>query len=199
MSHILILYYSSGGKTRALAQQIARGVESQGLEAILRTVPNVSPESEQVSPVVPDDGDCYVSMEDLEDCLGLVVGSPTRFGNMAAPLKYFIDQTSSTWMNGKLTDKPVSFFTSSSSLHGGQESTLLTMMIPFLHHGMLICGLPYNQTELLRTQSGGTPYGVSHWDGENNNFPISDSEKKLAIDQGKRIAALAQQLANDNN
>ncbi len=198
MSHILILYYSSGGKTQALAQQIARGVESQGLEALLRTVPNLSPDNQQVSPEVPDDGDCYVSIEELESCLGLIVGSPTRFGNMAAPLKYFIDQTSSTWMNGKLANKPVSFFTSSSSMHGGQESTLLTMMIPFLHHGMLICGLPYSQTELLRTSSGGTPYGVSHWDGESNNLSLSDSEKKLAIAQGKRLATLARQLAPKN-
>jgi NAD(P)H dehydrogenase (quinone) len=197
MSHILILYYSAGGKTKSLAQQIARGVESQGLEALIRTVPKISTECEQTAPNIPNQGDCYVCMEELETCVGLAVGSPTRFGNMAAPLKYFIDQTGNTWMNGKLVNKPVSFFTSSSSMHGGQESTLLTMMIPFLHHGMLISGLPYNQTELLRTNSGGTPYGVSHWDGDQNDLSLSDTEITLAIAQGKRLASLAKKLANN--
>ncbi len=194
MNHILVLYYSAGGKTRTLAQQIARGIESQGIEALVRTVPKVSSQVEQVAPSIPDDGDCYVTLEELQTCIGLAVGSPTRFGNMAAPLKYFIDQTSNIWMNGQLADKPVSFFTSSSSLHGGQESTLLTMMIPFLHHGMLISGTPYSQTELLRTDSGGTPYGVSHWDGEQNDRNLSESEKKLAIAQGQRLAQLASKL-----
>lgn len=197
MEHILILYYSSGGKTKELAKFIARGVESSGIEAILRTVPNVSSVTESSESLVPKEGDCYVSIEELENCIGLAFGSPTRFGNMAAPLKYFIDQTSNTWMNGKLINKPVSFFTSSSSLHGGQESTLLTMMIPFLHHGMLITGLPYSETTLLRTQSGGSPYGVSHWDGEQNSNNISDSEKQLALAQGKRLAVLAKKLIKE--
>lgn len=194
MQNILILYYSSGGKTKQLAHLIARGVESQGIESLIRTVPRVSSVTEQQESSVPDEGDCYVSMQELEACSGLAVGSPTRFGNMAAPLKYFIDQTSNVWMNGKLADKPVSFFTSSSSLHGGQESTLLTMMIPFLHHGMLITGIPYSETTLLRTTSGGTPYGVSHWDGEQSNNELTESEKELAISQGKRLAQLAKKL-----
>jgi len=194
MGHILVLYFSAGGKTKQLAELIARGAESKGVEAIIRTVPRVSTTIESTAPSVPTDGDCYVTISELEECIGLAVGSPTRFGNMAAPLKYFIDQTSNTWMNGKLTNKPVSFFTSSSSLHGGQESTLLTMMIPFLHHGMLVSGIPYSETELLRTKTGATPYGVSHWDGEQNANALSDSEKQLALAQGKRLAELATKL-----
>lgn len=194
MVKVLILYYSAGGSTRELAQHIARGVELQGAEAVLRSVPSVSSNTETVENSVPDSGDIYASQQDLSNCDGLVVGSPTRFGNMAAPLKYFIDQSSELWMTGKLANKPVSFFTSSSSLHGGQESTLLSMMLPFLHHGMLICGLPYSETELIHTQTGGTPYGSSHWNGQGNNRPISDSEKKLAIAQGKRVAVFAQKL-----
>ena len=194
MLNILVLYYSRGGSTRKLAQLIARGIEEQGAEAVLRCVPEISTTSESVESDIPTAGDLYCSKQDLKECDGLVVGSPTRFGNMAAPLKYFIDQTSEIWMNGQLANKPVSFFTSSSSLHGGQESTLLSMMLPFLHHGMLICGLPYSETELIHTQSGGTPYGVTHWNGQNNDQGISASEKKLAIAQGKRIAFFAQQL-----
>ncbi|MBV1909131.1 MAG: NAD(P)H:quinone oxidoreductase [Kangiellaceae bacterium] len=194
MSYLLVLYYSSGGRTRDLAHLIAKGIESEGVEALIRAVPKVSANNESTESVVPDEGDCYATIEELENSLGLAVGSPTRFGNMAAPLKYFIDQTSNCWMNGKLASKPVSFFTSSSSLHGGQESTLLSMMIPFLHHGMLVVGLPYSEVELLRTQSGGTPYGVSHWDGEGNNNQISQSEQSLALAQGKRLAVLAQKL-----
>lgn len=191
---ILVLYYSSGGSTKALAQLIARGAEEQGAEALLRTVPRISANCEATDPSIPDDGDCYVSQNELQECDGLAVGSPTRFGNMAAPLKYFIDQTSDIWMNGRLAGKPVSFFSSSSSLHGGQESTLLTMMIPFLHHGMLIMGLPYSETELLHTQTGGSPYGVTHWSGSNNDKAISGNEKSLALAQGKRLALLAQKL-----
>jgi len=194
MTKILVLYYSAGGSTRALAQLIARGVEEQGSEAILRCVPSISSNTESTENAIPESGDMYVSQRDLNECDGLVVGSPTRFGNMAAPLKYFIDQTSELWMNGKLAGKPVSFFTSTSSMHGGQESTLLSMMLPFLHHGMLICGLPYSETQLIHTESGGTPYGVSHWNGQNNDKTISDSEKKLAIAQGKRVAVFAQKL-----
>ena len=194
MTKILILYYSSGGTTAQLAKLIARGVEEQGAEAVLRTVPRVSATCEATDSEIPVEGDLYAQASDLEICDGLVVGSPTRFGNMAAPLKYFIDQTSELWMNGKLAGKPVSFFTGSGSLHGGQETTLMSMMIPFLHHGMLICGIPYSETELLHTTTGGSPYGVTHWNGPQNDQPISDSEKALAIAQGKRIAAIANKL-----
>ena len=194
MGKILVIYYSSGGSTRRLAHLIARGVEEQGAEAVIRTVPSISSKTEAVENSIPDSGDLYANNQELAECDGLIVGSPTRFGNMAAPLKYFFDQTSELWMTGKLANKPVSFFTSSSSLHGGQESTLLTMMIPFLHHGMLICGLPYSETDLLHTQSGGTPYGVSHWDGNNSDQPISEHEKRLATAQGKRVAQLAIKL-----
>lgn len=194
MSKVLILYYSAGGSTLALAKLIARGVEEQGSEAVLRTVPRVSSNCEATESDIPDEGDLYVTKSDLLECEGLIVGSPTRFGNMAAPLKYFFDSTSDIWMSGHLANKPVSFFTSSSSLHGGQESTLMTMMLPFLHHGMLICGLPYSETELLHTETGGTPYGVSHWNGSKNDKPISDSEKKMALAQGRRMATLATQL-----
>jgi len=198
MTRVLVLYYSAGGSTRRLAHLIARGVEEQGVEAILRTVPGVSSNIKAQQDSIPTTGDIYASQQDLQHCDGLVVGSPTRFGNMAAPLKYFIDQTSEIWMNGKLANKPVSFFTSTSSMHGGQEATLLSMMLPFLHHGMLICGLPYSETELIHTQSGGTPYGVSHWNGQNNDRNTSSSEKKLAIAQGKRIALFAQKLKSDS-
>lgn len=194
MDKILVLYYSSGGSTKQLAQLIARGIEEQGCEAILRTVPQVSANNQATEELIPAEGDCYATQQDLIDCIGLAVGSPTRFGNMAAPLKYFIDQTSDAWMNGKLVGKPVTFFTASSSLHGGQESTLLSMMIPFLHHGMLISGIPYSETELLHTETGGSPYGVTHWAGNENNKAISESEKRLALSQGKRIAALAKKL-----
>lgn len=196
---VLIIYYSAGGTTAQLAHLIARGIENQGCESIIRRVPRVSDETQASTDAIPDDGDLYASKKDLENCDGLVIGSPTRFGNMAAPLKYFIDQTSEIWMNGKLANKPVSFFTSASSLHGGHESTLLSMMLPFLHHGMLICGLPYSETALLHTQSGGTPYGVTHWNGSENNFEISPEEKSLALAQGKRIAIFSQQLKQSNN
>ena len=194
MDYLLVLYYSSGGTTRQLALLIARGIEQQGVEAILRTVPRVSANSEASEQAVPEEGDCYATQQDLANCLGLAVGSPTRFGNMAAPLKYFIDQSSDIWMNGQLAGKPVSFFSSTSSLHGGQESTLLSMMLPFLHHGMLISGLPYSETSLLHSESGGTPYGVTHWSGHNNDKPISQTEKDLAVAQGKRLAKLALKL-----
>jgi len=194
MTRILVLYYSAGGKTRQLAQLIARGIEEAGAEALLRTVPGVSAQCEATHPSIPTDGDLYAEKQDLLDCDGLIVGSPARFGNMAAPLKYFFDQTSELWMNGGLADKPVSVFSSSSSMHGGQESTLLTMMIPFLHHGMLICGLPYRETELMHTETGGTPYGVTHWAGSGNTLPISHSEKKLALAQGRRTAEMAKRL-----
>lgn len=197
MTKVLVLYYSQSGNTRQLAKLIARGVEEQACEAVLRTVPKISANTEATEDEIPQQGDLYIEHQDLLDCDGLIVGSPTRFGNMAAPLKYFIDSTSEIWMNGGLADKPVSFFTSTSSLHGGQETTLLSMMLPFLHHGMLLCGLPYSETNLIHTRSGGTPYGVSHWAGSNSDNPISDAEKALAIAQGKRVAKFAQQLTRD--
>lgn len=196
MQKVLILYYSQSGFTQKLAKLIARGVEEQGCEAVVRTVPGVSPKNEAIESTIPESGDLYASRDDLIDCDGLIVGSPTRFGNMAAALKYFIDGTSDIWMSGKLADKPVSFFTSTSSLHGGQESTLLSMMNPFLHHGMLVCGLPYSETDLIHTESGGTPYGVSHWSGKDNDKNISEHEKSLAIAQGKRVAKFAMKLAS---
>jgi len=196
MSKVLILYYSQGGNTRALAHLMARGVEAQGSEAVVRTVAAVSAKIEAVDQAIPESGDLYAMKQDLIDCDGLIVGSPTRFGNMAAALKYFIDSTSEVWMNGQLAGKPVSFFTSTSSLHGGQESTLLSMMNPFLHHGMLIVGLPYSETSLIHTTSGGTPYGTSHWAGQNSDQPISEHEKQLAVAQGKRVAHFAQKLSN---
>ncbi len=194
MDYLLVLYYSSGGTTKQLAQLIARGIEQQDIEAVIRTVPRVSPNSEASEQSVPAEGDCYATQQELSDCIGLAVGSPTRFGNMAAPLKYFIDQTSDIWMSGQLAGKPVTFFSSSSSLHGGQESTLLSMMLPFFHHGMLVSGIPYSETHLLHTRTGGSPYGVTHWAGHENNHAISETEKKLAIAQGKRLAALAIKL-----
>ncbi|MET1253642.1 NAD(P)H:quinone oxidoreductase [Aliikangiella maris] len=193
-AQVLILYYSHGGKTRQLAQLIARGVNQLGAQAVLRTVPTVSDNIEKSQSAIPEQGDLYASQQDLLTCDGLIVGSPTRFGNMAAALKYFIDGTSELWMQGKLAGKPVSCFTSTASLHGGQESTLLSMMIPFLHHGMLICGLPYRETALLHTTTGGTPYGVTHWSGNDNQHAISEHEKQLAIAQGKRVAEFAIKL-----
>lgn len=197
MAHILILYYSRYGATAEMARQIARGVEEvAGMQAILRTVPPVSPVCEATEPAVPDSGAPYVSTADLESCDGLILGSPTRFGNMAAPLKHFIDSTSPLWLTGALVGKPAAVFTSTSSLHGGQESTLLSMMLPLLHHGMLIAGLPYSQTELLHTTTGGTPYGPSHLAGVDSKLPLSDDEKQLCQAMGKRVAAIARKLAS---
>jgi len=191
---ILVLYYSSGGATKQMARLIARGIESTGADALLRTVPQVSANHEKTEQSIPDDGDPFVTLDELKACDGLALGSPTRFGNMATPLKYFLDQTSELWLSGKLAGKPTCVFTSTSSLHGGQETTLLSMMLPLLHHGMLICGLPYSETDLLHTKTGGTPYGVSHFAGNDNNNPISEEEKRLCKAQGKRLAQIAQQL-----
>lgn len=178
-----------------MARLIARGVEKvQGCEAMLRTVPEISADHEAIATDIPQDGDPYVSIEELQECHGLALGSPTRFGNMAAPLKYFLDQTSSQWLSGALIGKPASVFTSTGSLHGGQETTLMTMMIPLLHHGMVIAGIPYSETELLSTTTGGTPYGASHVAGSDSKNPISEEEKKLCIAQGQRLAELAVKL-----
>ncbi|MFZ9036140.1 MAG: NAD(P)H:quinone oxidoreductase [Francisellaceae bacterium] len=194
MKNILILYYSKTGSTRAIAEKIAQGVESGGCEATLRTVPEVSTTCEKVTKAIPDNGAVYVTKEDLKNCDGIIVGSPTRFGNMAAPLKYFIDTTSDLWFSGTLINKPAAFFTSTSSMHGGQETTLVSMMFPFLHHGALIAGLPYSETALQQTKTGGTPYGMSHFNGLNSDLALSDDEIVLAKALGRRIATLANQL-----
>lgn len=188
---VLVLYYSRHGATAAMARQVVRGVERvQGASARLRTVPAVSANCEKSEDVIPADGPLYCELDDLRECAGLVLGSPTRFGNMAAPLKYFLDQTSSLWMSGAMIDKPAAVFTSTSSLHGGQESTLLTMMVPLLHHGMVIAGLPYSEAGLMSSTSGGTPYGASHWAGPDNNRPLDESEARLCRALGTRIARL---------
>lgn len=191
-ARILILYYSRNGATRQLAELIADGVESvPGASALLRTVPEVSSVAELVPKSIPDAGPPYAEYTDLENCDGLALGSPTRFGNMAAALKYFLDGSTPQWLSGSLVGKPACVFSSTGSIHGGQETTLISMMIPLLHHGMLIAGLPYAHAELLETQSGGTPYGVTHVSGARGDNPISLEEKKLAIAQGKRLAEIA--------
>ena len=192
---LLVLYYSRHGATRKLAELIAQGVESvPGCDARLRTVPAVSTVTEAVEPDVPSSGAPYVEASDLAECDGLALGSPTRFGNMAAAMKYFWDGTSPQWLSGALAGKPACVFTSTGSLHGGQESTLLSMMLPLLHHGMLIVGLPYSHPELMNTSSGGTPYGASHWAGVNGNQPLSDDSRTLALALGKRLAENAIKL-----
>ncbi|MDP9109108.1 MAG: NAD(P)H:quinone oxidoreductase [Pseudomonadota bacterium] len=192
---ILVLYYSRHGATRKLAELIAQGIESvAGCEAMLRTVPAVSTVIEVGAPAVPDSGAPYVELDDLQRCAGLVVGSPTRFGNMAAPLKYFFDATSAQWLSGALAGKPAAVFTSTGSLHGGQESTLLTMMIPLLHHGMLVLGLPYTLPELMRTASGGSPYGATHWSGVDGTAALTEESRTLAIALGRRVAETARKL-----
>ena len=192
--YVLVLYYSRHGATRAMAEQIGRGIEQTGIEARLRTVPAVSATCEATSDSIPAEGDIYCSEQDLAQCAGLALGSPTRFGNMAAPMKYFIDSTSNLWLNGALIDKPAAVFSSSSSLHGGQETTLLSMMLPLMHHGMVICGLPYSESELLSTQSGGTPYGATHLAGNDSDRDLDNEEAALCLAQGKRLGRLAQQL-----
>lgn len=196
MSEILVLYYSRQGATARMAQLIARGIEEvPGMQARLRTVPPVSPTCEAVEPAIPDQGAPYATLEDLRDCDALALGSPTRFGNMAAPLKHFIDSTSPVWISGTLIGKPAAVFTSTGSLHGGQESTLLSMMLPLLHHGMLLVGLPYSEHDLRETDSGGTPYGASHVAGSDNSRPISDAERRLCLALGKRLGGVTRQLA----
>ncbi|MFI4917918.1 MAG: NAD(P)H:quinone oxidoreductase [Legionellales bacterium] len=190
--YVLILYYSRTGATAKLAQYIARGVEHvTGIEARLRTVPPVSTTCEAVDTSIPDSGAPYASLEDLRDCHGLALGSPTRFGNMAAPLKYFLDGTSSLWLAGNLVNKPACVFSSSASMHGGQESTLLSMMLPLLHQGMVIMGIPYTEPDLNTTRSGGTPYGVTHVAGVSNDNPLSQEEIGLAKCLGERLARIA--------
>ena len=192
MPYLLILYYSRHGATAEMAHLIARGVEEvPGIEARLRTVPAVSTVCEATEDSIPVSGAPYADLDDLRHAAGLALGSPTRFGNMAAPLKYFLDGTSALWLSGALIGKPAAVFTSTSSLHGGQESTLLSMMLPLLHHGMLLMGLPYSETDLLRTTSGGTPYGPSHLAGGDSQLPLSEEEKHLCQALGRRLARAA--------
>jgi len=194
--YVLVLYYSRHGATATMAEHIARGVEQvTGCQARLRTVPPVSDSITATADPVPDSGPLYCELDDLQECSGLVLGSPTRFGNMAAPLKYFIDTTSSLWLGGQLAGKPAAVFTSTSSMHGGQETTLLSMMLPLLHHGMLLMGLPYTESELLTTSGGGTPYGPSHLAGSDNKRALSDEEKHLCSALGKRVADTTSRLA----
>ena len=195
-AEILILCYSPGGTTAEMANIIARGVEEvDGMQARIRTVPNVSPTTEQTESEIPDDGPLYATIDDLAECDGLILGCPTHFGNMPAAMKHFIDSTSALWMGGKLAGKPAAVFSASSSMHGGQESTLLTMMLPLLHHGMLIVGLPYTETELFQTKTGGTPYGATRLTDDLEDTPISDEERKLCIAIGKRVASTAKKLS----
>jgi NAD(P)H dehydrogenase (quinone) len=192
---ILVLYYSRHGKTRRLAELVAQGIDSvPGMEARLRTVPTVSTVAEAVEPDIPGSGAPYVELEDLAECAGLALGSPTRFGNMASAMKYFLDGTAAQWLSGTLSGKPAVVFTSTGSLHGGQEATLLSMMIPLLHHGMLVMGLPYTEPELMTTESGGTPYGATHWAGVDGKRPVTDDEKRLAIALGRRLATASRKL-----
>lgn len=196
MSEILVLYYSASGNVRDMARLIARGVNSvPGASARLRSVPRVAPVTEIAAPPVPDEGAPYATPDDLAECAGLALGSPTRFGNMAAPMKHFLDSTGALWANGTLAGKPATVFTSTASLHGGQEATLLSMMIPLLHHGMLIVGLPYTLPELARTAAGGTPYGASHWAGEHSDAPLTEAERTLCLAQGRRLAEITLKLA----
>lgn len=195
MHDILVLYYSHRGSVRALAERIARGIESvPGMQARLRTVPRVSPICEATAPCVPEHGAPYVEAADLAECTGLALGSPVRFGNMAAPMKYFLDGTIAEWHNGTLAGKPACVFTASASPHGGNESTLLSMMLPLLHHGMLLMGLPFTEADLTTTAGGGTPYGASHISGSNGDPQLGDAESRLAFAQGKRLALLVQKL-----
>ena len=200
MLKILVLYYSQNGSVLNLAREIAKGIDSMaGCEAVLRTVPKVSTVCEQVADSIPDSGAPYVSIEDLRTCAGLAMGSPTRFGNMAAAMKYFLDGTSGVWLSGDLIGKPASVFTSSSSMHGGQESTLLTMMVPLLHQGMMVLGVPYSEADVGSTKTGGTPYGASHVSGSEGKNQLSPAEKRIAFAQGKRLAQTALQLSLGQN
>lgn len=192
MLEVLVLYYSRFGATAAMGRQVAHGVEEvDGAAARVRTVPPVSPATEASAPAVPAEGPPYATLEDLEQCQALALGSPTRFGNMAAPLKHFLDTTSGLWLSGTLAGRPAAVFTSTASLHGGQETTLMSMMLPLLHHGMLLLGLPYSEPSLTRTRSGGTPYGPSHLAGADSDLPLTDDEKRLCRALGRRLAEAA--------
>lgn len=192
--YVLVLYYSHHGATADMARLIARGVETGGLEARIRTVPKVVTEVSTPAPAVPEAGAVYATLDDLKHCSALALGSPTRFGNMAAPMKYFLDGTLNMWLTGELIGKPAGVFTSTSSMHGGQETTLLSMMLPLLHHGMLLCGLPYSETALGETRGGGTPYGPSHLAGADSKRPLDEHESRLCVALGERLAQLAKKL-----
>ena len=200
MPEVLILYYSRHGAVAALAQQLARGVERvPDMHARLRSVPPVAATHDPAAPAVPEHGAPYATLDDLRECAALALGSPTRFGNMAAPLKHFLDGTGALWASGTLAGKPAAVFTSTSTQHGGQESTLLSMITPLLHHGMLVAGLPFTEPALHRTASGGTPYGASHVAGPNNDLPLTPDEKELAQALGQRLASVAQRLARSDD
>lgn len=194
---VLVLYYSHTGAVGDMARTIARGVEQvPGAAARLRAVPRVASVTKATEPAIPDRGAPYAELSDLEECAGVAVGSPTRFGNMAAPMKYFWDSTGALWSRGALAGKPAAVFTSTTSLHGGQEATLLSMMTVLLHHGMFLVGVPYTVPELSATASGGTPYGASHWAGPDNDKPLSEDERRICLALGKRLAATALKLAS---
>ncbi len=191
--YVLVLYYSRHGATATMATHVARGIERvSGIEAKIRTVAPISADTQASADAIPTAGPLYCEVDELRDCAGLVLGSPTRFGNMAAPLKYFVDQTSGLWLSGAMIDKPAAVFTSTASLHGGQESTLLSMMLPLLHHGMAVLGLPYSESGLMITQSGGTPYGASHWAGQSGERAPDETELLLCQALGLRVAQWAQ-------
>ncbi len=195
MQEILVLYYSHSGSVKEMAQLIARGIEQvAGVKARIRTVPKISTVCEATEPDIPPAGAPYAELKDLEQCAGIALGSPTRFGNMAAPMKYFWDGTGALWQKGTLSGKPAAVFTSTASMHGGQEATLLSMMLPLLHHGMLVMGIPYTEPALSTTMSGGTPYGASHHAGAGSDQPISEDEKRLCIALGARLAQAALKL-----
>ncbi len=196
MPYILVLYYSRYGAVKQMAQYVARGVESvTGMEARIRTVPPVSPTTEAVAPSIPEEGAIYVTLDDMKNCAGVALGSPTRFGNMAAPLKYFLDQTTPLWLGGNLVNKPAAVFSSTGSLHGGQETTLLSMMLPLFHLGCLLLGIPYTENDLNTTKTGGTPYGASHVAGMQGKNPVTEEEERLCFALGKRLAETAMKLA----
>ena len=196
MADVLVLYYSRYGNVARMARLIARGIDQvEGMQARLRTVPRVSSVCEASEDSVPAQGPPYVTREDLHECAALALGSPTRFGNMAAPLKYFLDGTASEWLSGTLAGKPAAVFTSTATLHGGQETTLVSMILPLMHHGMLIVGLPYTEEDLTTTRSGGTPYGASHLAGPHNDIPVSDEEQRLCVALGRRLAGISARLS----
>lgn len=196
MAEVLVLYYSATGSVRLLAQAVARGIDSVAdMRARVRTVPRVAPVIDKPAAAIPSEGPPYVESRDLEECVGLALGSPTRFGNMAAPLKYFIDGLGAEWSRGTLAGRPAAVFSSTATMHGGQEATLLSMMLPLLHHGMVIVGLPYTEPELNSTRSGGTPYGATHVSGTTNDRPVSEEETRLAFALGKRLATIAKKLS----
>jgi NAD(P)H dehydrogenase (quinone) len=196
VAEVLVLYYSATGSVRLLAQAVARGIDSVAdMRARVRTVPRVAPVIDKPAAAIPSEGPPYVESRDLEECVGLALGSPTRFGNMAAPLKYFIDGLGAEWSRGTLAGRPAAVFSSTATMHGGQEATLLSMMLPLLHHGMVIVGLPYTEPELNSTRSGGTPYGATHVSGTTNDRPVSEEETRLAFALGKRLATIAKKLS----